>query len=1226
MTDSNQITPAAPKRRRRWPWIVGGLALAFVLFVLAAPSLFGGVIASVATSGFNDDHRGKLELGKLELAWFSRQKVSDARLLDPEGKEVARVSLDLPSLADLARSGGAKVGVVKVSANANLVADDTGLSNLQRALEENEAKKARTAKEAANKKPEKESKPTDIGALMRELDLALEISVPRLTWSDSHTRALGKPFELRDTVIKVDAKPGQPQTFDVKGKLASQNDAPLAVSGKLHDAFDAQGLSPKASFELQASVADFPSGLIDALAAQDGLVVALMGERFSVDAKGSGTLDAGRIDANLKGSDGEVAIACELKDRVLQGSTSRAVHVTSKLDAQRLQPMLKKVAPSGFEIQRTEGSGLDIAIDNLRVDLGKVLAAQSKDTGTLMQEALDSTRMDLTATFGSWHVGGEMLGKQGLALDNPRLIVQVAPEDKGSMLSVKVDSKPISLRMSGALVDGVWRGTSESALNVKVDLPPGLVSSIASKFLPPNTSLETVASGESGFSVTTSELQLPLAQMLAGNDLVGAALAGIRARTSVACESLTYIDRSDAQHEHRYELSMLGCGIDIAAGKDSTPVRTTLHVLVNLHSGDRFLFGADVACPSAQELMSFPTHHWLSPITLIARVTPFTGSSGSDPQTSTAQSLMAQLGPFEAEVHLNLALPKNAGATADVTAAIQSAQGAAHAEKTALTASLKLADPFGAADKLAAGVLPDVDAKFGVEGFAFVDRFLPPDVLAIVHDLASDDKLDGTLSCRGDGPKIAALSCELKAARVEFSTNARIEDRVLHIDHDEWLRLKVRPTPALLDRYVAASLPTGAKLVFADAEPLVQLATEAVVLPLDAWMPAEGKQPATLADVVRRAAANVQLALPGLNYEQPALTAGGKAVPIALGNMTVSASLTPAKPASIDVLGQIAGVQGGKIALHAKCSDPGAFLESTSNAKLPPFDVDGELTGMPTALVDALAAQNGLLVDTLGPSIDVKVRGSSAVGASQPLTLTCKSANASLDLVAQLDDMTLVAKDKQGLSATVPLNPLFSQRVVGKLVPLLVNASKPQGAAPVALQMSAFTLPLDGDMQKVNGTVNLSLGEVAYDLLPGLNDWLAKAHLDKAAKQNFKFAPMQIAIKDGVAHYDSLPINVAGEQITFKGSYSLVDSKLDLSTQLPLKVLGSAVGKELDAARGALDPNMLVPISIKGTWNKPKLSLGDGFLDKALKQAGGDALKKGLEGLLGGKKDKKKDG
>jgi len=99
----------------------------------------------------------------------------------------------------------------------------------------------------------------------------------------------------------------------------------------------------------------------------------------------------------------------------------------------------------------------------------------------------------------------------------------------------------------------------------------------------------------------------------------------------------------------------------------------------------------------------------------------------------------------------------------------------------------------------------------------------------------------------------------------------------------------------------------------------------------------------------------------------------------------------------------------------------------------------------------------------------------------------------------------------------------------------------------------------------------------------------------------------------------------AGEKIAFKGSYSLVDSKLDLSTQLPLKLLGSAVGKELEGARGALDPNMLVPISIKGTWNKPKVALGDGFLEKALKDAGGDVPKKGLEGLLGGKKDKKPD-
>jgi hypothetical protein len=1214
MTDSTQITPApsvalaAPKRRRLWPWIVGALVLALVLFVLAAPSFLGDAIGSAAASGFNGDHRGKLELGKLELAWFARQKVSDARLLDPEGKEVARVSLDMPSLADLARSGGSKVGVVKLVANANLVADDAGLSNLQRALEENDAAKARTAKEAASKKTEKESKPTDIGALMRELDLALEISVPQLTWSDSHTRALGKPFELRDTVITLAAKPGQPQSFDVKGKLASQGDAPLAVSGKLHDAFDAQGLSPKASFELQANVSDFPSGLIDALAAQDGLVVALFGERFSVDAKGSGTLDAGRIDANLKGSDGEVTIACELKDRVLQGSTERAVHVTSKLDAQRLQPVLKKLAPAGFEIQRAEGAGLDIAIDNLRVDVGKVLDAQGAGASKLVDVAIGATEFTLGVDLGSWEIVSDELGASApLYVRGAKLELSLTPHGDAKRVKAGLASSSVNFTLDGVYSDGVWVSAASHGFEASVTSISGIVQGLAQKFGPPNVSL--VIGPKLTFGLR--RIEVPLSKWLDGADV----LASLNTILDVELGAFSYVDRSDPNRERAIEFRYVALDAEVAQYQGATQL--ALHVRAWGLDDAWEIEQITVLCRDARELLEFADRKTLTMarLMIVAHKVPM---QIIDAWVAQDAPLTPKLGDkLDIDLDGVFALPAGKAATVQIKTKLASPRGA-----TQVDTNLSIADPLTLSSRLTSGVLPDIDAQFNIDGLALADGFLPTDMAPTLHELLGD-KIDAKLACRGDGPKIAALSCELKAARVEFSTNARIEDRVLHIDHDEWLRLKVKPTPALLDRYAAGSLPVGAKLAFADAEPQVAFATEAVMLPLDAWMPAEGKQPATLADVVRRTGAHVQLALPGLNYEQPALTAGGKPVPIALGNMAISASLTPSKPASVDVVGQIAGAQGGKIALHAKCAEPSAFLDAAPDAKMPALDIDGELASMPTALIDALAAQNGLLVDTLGPTIDVTVRGSSATGSKEPLTLTCKSANASLDLVAQLDDMTLVAKDKQGLSATVPLNPLFSQRVVGKLVPLLVNATKPQGAAPVALQMSAFTLPLDGDMQKVNGNVKLELGEVAYDLLPGLSEWVAKAHLDKAVKQNVKFVPMEIAIKDGVAHYDSLPLKVAGEDVVFKGSYSLVDSKLNLSTQLPLKVLGSAVGKELEGARSSLDPNMLVPITIKGTWNKPKVALGDGFVEKALKEAGSGLLKNGLEGLLGGKKDKK---
>ena len=44
-----------------------------------------------------------------------------------------------------------------------------------------------------------------------------------------------------------------------------------------------------------------------------------------------------------------------------------------------------------------------------------------------------------------------------------------------------------------------------------------------------------------------------------------------------------------------------------------------------------------------------------------------------------------------------------------------------------------------------------------------------------------------------------------------------------------------------------------------------------------------------------------------------------------------------------------------------------------------------------------------------------------------------------------LDEGVLIAREGDALAATVPLNPLFTERVVGPLVPVLFGLSKPAG-------------------------------------------------------------------------------------------------------------------------------------------------------------------------------------
>ena len=225
--------------------------------------------------------------------------------------------------------------------------------------------------------------------------------------------------------------------------------------------------------------------------------------------------------------------------------------------------------------------------------------------------------------------------------------------------------------------------------------------------------------------------------------------------------------------------------------------------------------------------------------------------------------------------------------------------------------------------------------------------------------------------------------------------------------------------------------------------------------------------------------------------------------------------------------------------------------------------------------------------------------------------------------MATIDGATIVAKDAQGLDASVPLSPLFSERIVGKLVPLLVHATKPAGAKPVALSVSKFSLPLDGDLSKLNGTVTLDLGEVGYSLLPGFESALALAKLSDKAVASTTLEPLVIPIVNGVAGYDKLPVSIDGTQYFFTGTYDLAKSEMRFATELPLTLLGKKFSNDLDKARDFIDPAMLVPIEIHGTWSKPKFKLGQKFIDDVLAKALDGLLKKGLDDLLGGNKKKK---
>jgi hypothetical protein len=212
-------------------------------------------------------------------------------------------------------------------------------------------------------------------------------------------------------------------------------------------------------------------------------------------------------------------------------------------------------------------------------------------------------------------------------------------------------------------------------------------------------------------------------------------------------------------------------------------------------------------------------------------------------------------------------------------------------------------------------------------------------------------------------------------------------------------------------------------------------------------------------------------------------------------------------------------------------------------------------------------------------------------------------------------DRTIVIAKQDGGLASVNLGPLVSQRVIGSLVPMLVQVEKPSGD-PIVLAADQLSYPLDGDLSKLDALVRLDLGAISFDFLPGLGSMLGDLGGPKAAS----IAPISIPIEKGVARYDKLVIPIGGRDYAFSGSYSLVDQTMKLGTSIPLAALGKKVSSELEKVRGLLSPDLAVPIEIRGTWRKPRVGIADDFLKKVLKDAAGNQLEGFLKGL-GGKKD-----
>lgn len=336
-------------------------------------------------------------------------------------------------------------------------------------------------------------------------------------------------------------------------------------------------------------------------------------------------------------------------------------------------------------------------------------------------------------------------------------------------------------------------------------------------------------------------------------------------------------------------------------------------------------------------------------------------------------------------------------------------------------------------------------------------------------------------------------------------------------------------------------------------------------------------------------------------------------------------------------------VQGAITRTASESEEPIRFnLESLDQNNDPRFTVEGQLNtaaapgtnrlsatasgDIPTALIDVLAGQRGLLVAGIGDTVRVSAQADNVTAdrTQGKLTATVQALRAEAAAFGRFENGALVLGDGAASRTNITLSeitPELSRRVFEPLFPLLRNFEKSRTEQPTMITVTSagLSIPTDGDLTKLNGNINLNLGSVRFEAGDLLSAALSATANRTAGQLGQSVPPVLVRFNAGVATYDTVDIPFGDFTLRTRGTIDLVNRRMDVLVLLPLDFIGG------DFKRAAqqfplLNQLAAVPLRARGELGKAKLELDPNAIEEiipgALEQNLNDLLNRGLQELF----------
>lgn len=1211
------------RRRRRLKIAVaaaGTLAAVLVVCVALAPAIAQRLVPGIVVIKADGRKTGEVRLDAVSFSWGGPQKFGQVRVLDLAGKTVADVSVNAdfalwPAATGFLTGGGVDLGTTTIAGQADIVVDADGTTNLQRIFARGTPAPAPAPAPGASR-PGGGSIPPGLKArvVIDRLDVTVDDPAGALT-SAGAAGGLGA-FGTRRVSGEVNVDPSGTATLSLASQFVAgasvadlrDTGGRLSIRAEVRNFADARGrpTPANASFDATIEATALPVPLADALARQQGRLARALGATLdaTVTAKGDLKNASARLSAKSEALDADVGLS--VTDGVATNDGTGRIRLDTTNALALVDGLEESLARQGVSIARMPA--VTLTIDALRARLPRdgapldlrgaaasVRLETSELSGSLAPEGSDGARpfavAPLRVSIDTPDLGG---GVQVKAATSATLAGRSAGVvDIDLTARDLLDEQGAPRAASGGAIPGTFEGRAELT---------GLATELAGVFLPATNADGTPAPDLAAVlqSAVGPELGLTLRSVKSGEP--GAPLA-----VSFTAQARNVSARAQA--------ALSEAALEVkGAGLDATLDPAALDAVLAAFAPDlspRPRLAAPAGGPGRLSLSLSPATIPLAPgarpeFDKAGEVTAYVALPGrtvveglavaGDPGTGAPERPLGPVGieDFKGNVKLPLAALGGGAAQratwqfsgavlgdAGQSVATISAKGgvAVREGKQAGPATLDVAlnaidtawlDRLAGRPGLASGA---VGPQLNVSAIVTVDAPGPATSGAPARTASAALALS---SARLSTPQ--PLAVRLGADRIELARPGEVKwimgeafgtRYVLGVDPAAG-----QPVPYRFRGDTAATLTVRA-LALAHGEGVGPLKPGVFALDVGGVIP---EASLVLEDGSVARIADVTLAASGT--PEP----GGVRVELRAGRMGLTDQAATGE--GLDAQIRVAGL-----------ADPAGTVTPGSTR----VNADARAPSIPTAFVDAMARQRGLLPAALGPSVEFSMaaRDLSRAGGTLDVRATAPRARAVMKGVVQPPPQpggtgVFLADDETGLVVTEIRQELLARFASG--LPSIASIEKRPEDGPATVTTRGLRLPLGNDLSKLNGEATIDLGTAQFGTSNVFGKILKFVGQRESGRVGQRVEPIHVVMTDGVAKYDRFRLPLGEFTIETVGTVDLVKREVDVITYVPLGALtdealgifNSGLGAALGRAVPILEKNTLVPWRTAGPMNNPE--------------------------------------